>query len=362
MSLHALSVLGHSGEAAAFVRLLARRVACSLPEIRILYGIDARERIEERELGHLEGWRGSRPVRVGNGAWSQRQIDVYGEVLDFAWLYRTPGGRPGPDRLRLLEVFVDAVRRHRDEPDHGLREMRGPPRHHLHGKLVCRVAMDRAIRLFGPRPEFVALRDRIRDAILAHGRDPEAGHLLQAFDRPGTHAAVLLAPGLGFPLDGETLAATLRAVEREPRDGPFVDRYRGDDGLEGSEGAFPICSFWLVDALPCADRVAEARELSEEVVAAANDVGLFAEEIDPATGAFLGNMPQAFTHLAPIHAAVALELHRPYGPQGLAGGIAGRARRAVGHTFGWRAMLESVRRCRRVGRIRSSKQSVLFRP
>lgn len=361
-TLYALSVLGYSGEAAAFVDWLGGCVARSLPEIRIMYAIDGSERLDERELDHLEGWHGSRPVRVGNGAWNQRQIDVYGEVLDFAWLYRSLGGRLDAQAMRLLEVFVDFVRRHWQEPDQGLWEMRGAPRHHLHGKLMCWVAMDRAVRLFGPRPEFMQLRETIRATIFARGRDPRHGHLLQAFDHPGTDAAVLLAPMLGFPLDDDTLEATLQAVQRELRHGPWVHRYRGDDGLGGEEGAFLICSFWLVDALLAADRRGEAEDLFTAVGGATNDVGLFAEEVDPHDGAFLGNMPQAFTHLALIGSAVNLELHARGGTAALAGGAADRAQRAVGRTFGWRAILEAIRQCRRVGRLLPSKSSILFWP
>lgn len=199
-------------------------------------------------------------------------------------------------------------------------------------------------------------------AIKERGVDPATGSLRQAFDRPGVDAATLLAPMLGIPLERRTLEATVDAVQAGLKHGELLFRYLGEDGLEGEEGAFLICGFWLVDALLAIDRPGRARELFGHLLANANDVGLYSEEIDTANGAFRGNFPQAFTHLALIGSAVNLRLHARYGAVAIRGGYADRARRAVGATFGWRALLAMTLQTRRLGRLRSSQASVLLWP
>jgi GH15 family glucan-1,4-alpha-glucosidase len=224
---------------------------------------------------------------------------------------------------------------------------------------MCWVVVDRAIRLVGERPDWVALRDRIWDEIMARGRASE-GHFVQSFapDRPFMDASLLQLAMMGAPVDAKTLERTRIAVERELREGDFVHRYRSDDGLEGAEGAFLVCSFWLVDALLFDGRGQEARELFERLCNHANDVGLFAEELDAASGAFLGNFPQAFTHLGLVASAVNLELFEKYGAPALQGTYADRARRAVTATLGWKGLLAGWLHSRKF-RLRSSRQSVL---
>ncbi|MDX6752244.1 glycoside hydrolase family 15 protein [Geminicoccaceae bacterium 1502E] len=359
--LYALAALGYGGEARSYVRYLERCIRGSLPDVRIMYGIEAENRLDERVLNHLDGYAGSRPVRTGNGAWAQRQLDVYGQVLDLACLYEILGGKLDRQTRRLLEALAEAALREWRIPDHGIWEMRGPPRHHVHGKLMIWVAMDRAARLLGRR-DFAAAREEILEVLREQGVTGPDGPLVQALGGSEPDAATLLAPMLGVPLSRATLAATVELVERRLRHGDFVYRYLGEDGLEGEEGAFLICSFWLVDALLCAGRSGEARTLFERLLAQANDVGLYAEEIDPASGAFLGNFPQAFTHLALIGAAVNLELHAGGGAGAVEGSYADRAKRAVGAVFGWRGILAAMRACRRVGRLRSSPRSILLWP
>jgi GH15 family glucan-1,4-alpha-glucosidase len=362
-ALYALAALGYGGEAKAFVMYLLRCARETLPELQIMYGIGAEHDLAERELDHLAGYRDSRPVRVGNGAHAQRQMDIYGDVLDLASLYVRLGGELDVQHRRLLEALVRIVERRWDEPDQGLWEMRGPPLHHVHGKIMSWVAVDRAIGLFGERSGWRGLRNRMLAAIRERGVDPEGGFLRQAFDRPGLDAATLLAPMLALPVDRRTLEATVDAVEAGLRRGDFLSRYRGgDDGFEGEEGAFLICGFWLVDALLAVGRPHQARARFGRLLASANDVGLYSEEIDPATGEFLGNFPQAFTHLALIGSAVNLDLHASHGPEGVLGCYADRAGRAVGATFGWRAVLATMRQTRRIGRLRSSKESVMLWP
>jgi GH15 family glucan-1,4-alpha-glucosidase len=358
-TLYALAVLGYSGEANAFNRFL--KLVCSKRPavIQIMYGIGAEMALEEQLLEHLEGYCGSRPVRIGNGAYDQRQIDVYGEFADCADLVMSLGGKLDAEDRALIKRLVSFAAEHAGEPDQGLWEARGAPRHYVYGKVMVWVALDRGMRLLGAVPEWSALRDRIVAEILRRGTDAEGGHLLQAYDYRGTDAALLLVPMLGFPVERTVLERSVAAIERELRRGDYIERYRTEDGLEGREGAFLICSFWLVDAYLALGREKEARELFERLVGKANDVGLFSEEIDPENDAFLGNFPQAFTHLALIGNAINLGLYEKGGADAIAGTHADRARRAVGATFGWRAIWETCKAAGRVGRIWSSRESIL---
>lgn len=358
-TLFALAALGYGGEARRFSTFLPQVCAATYPDLQIMYGIGGEHELSERTLDHLDGYMGSRPVRVGNGAYDQHQIDVYGEVLDWAYLFHTLGGRFDGDACKMLAALADHVASHWQEPDQGLWEMRAPPRHHVHGKIMSWVALDRAIRLLGARPEWEVERDRIVDDVHAHGLDDASGNLLQAYGHPGTDAALLLAPMVAFPVDHATLEATVAAVENELRHGDLVYRYKSEDGLEGAEGGFLICSFWLVDALLHLGRHGDAKALFERLIALANDVGLYAEEIEPESRAFLGNFPQAFTHLALVAAAVQLKLFDEQGSSAIAGTHADRARSGVGATLGWRAVWAAFKATRRVGRIISSRRSVL---
>ncbi len=357
--LYALSALGYSGEARSFSRFLATCCQVRPHALQIMYGVGGETELTEQQLDHLAGYCGSRPVRVGNGAFEQRQIDIYGELLDWALLYRRLGGRLPRAARRFLGALAEAVCAEWREPDHGIWEMRGPRRHHVHGKVMSWVALDRAIALLGPRPDWTRLRQTLAEEIITRGCDPSGRHLVQAYGHDGTDAALLLLPMLGFPLDAELMSRTVTAIESELRHGDYVQRYRGDDGLEGQEGAFLICSFWLVDALLCLDRADEARQLFENLVACANDVGLYSEEIDSETGAFLGNFPQAFTHLALVGSAQHLALFERGGPAALRGSYADRAQRVVTATFGWRALWAAFRASGRVNRLFPSRRSVL---
>jgi GH15 family glucan-1,4-alpha-glucosidase len=358
-TLYALAALGYGGEARRFSTYLPQVCATTYPDLQIMYGIGGEPDLAEQTLDHLDGYMQSRPVRTGNGAYTQRQIDVYGEVLDWAHLFQTLGGRFDRGAKKMLSTLADHVAAHWQDADQGLWEMRGPARHHVHGKMMSWVALDRAIRVLGPRPLWEEQRQRILDDIRTRGVSASGGHLLQAYDHEGTDAALLLAPVVAFPIDRAALEATVAAVERELRHGDFVYRYKCEDGLEGSEGAFLICSFWLADALLHLGRHGEAKALFERLLEHANGVGLYAEEIDPETGSFLGNFPQAFTHLALIGAAVHLDLYERYGPSALVGNHADRARFGVGATLGWRALWAAFKATRRVGRILPSRRSVL---
>lgn len=356
-TLYALAMLGYSGEARRFSNFLKRIGGGTTEELQIMYGIEAETRLEERVLAHLGGYRGSRPVRIGNGAYRQRQTDVYGEYADWALLNTALCGTLDDHGREMLGRVADLACRHASEPEEGIWEMRGPPRHHVLGKIMCWVALDRALRLLEPRQEWVAKRQELREEILRRG--VREGVLVQAYDADATDAALLLVPLLAFPVDREVLAGTVDAIERELGRGDLLLRYATSDGVAGEEGAFLACGFWRVDALLALGRYPEAVRLFERLVARANDVGLFAEEVDAGSGVHLGNFPQALTHLALVMSAVHLDLYELGGAGMLAGTLGDRASRAVGATFGWRALWEAFKASRRVGRLRSSRDSIM---
>lgn len=358
-ALYALSVLGYSGEAQCFHDFLLRACAQSLPQVRPMYAIDGAMPLREATLEHLEGYMASAPVRSGNGAYLQRQIDVYGQVLDLALMYQALGGKLDEQYCRLLAAIAKFIAAHWREPDQGLWEMRGEPRHHVHGKLMSWVGLDRAAKLLDPHWAHEARQ--IADELMAHVALPENGRLRQAYDG-GTDAAVLLAPMLGFPLPEAALAQTIDSVCEALARGNFVARYSGEDGVSGGEGAFLVCSSWLIDAELACGRLDRARASIDWLVRSANDVGLYAEEVDKASGAFLGNFPQALTHLGLIANVVNLQLVERHGPDALRGSYADRARRAVTATFGWRGILAAMWQSGRAARIVSSKRSKLAWP
>lgn len=358
-ALYALEVSGYGGEARRFSAYLPRVCAATSPNLRIMYGIDGETDLEEHALDHLDGYCGSRPVRQGNGAYTQRQIDIYGEILDWALLFETLGGTFNQHARGMLGALADFVADHWYEPDQGLWEMRGPPLHHVHGKIMSWVALDRAIRLLGSHSRWEHERDRIVAEVQTHGVSTDGDHFVQAYGRCEADAALLLVPMTGFPVDDRTATATIDAIERELRSGDFLHRYKNEDGLEGDEGAFLICSFWLVDALLSIGRKEEAAGLFHRLVDCANDVGLYAEEIDPADRAFLGNFPQTYTQLALIGSAVHLALSEKKGVAALKGTHAERAQRIVSATLGWLAIFAAAKATWRVGRLWSSKRSIL---
>lgn len=327
--LQALAALGYSGEAREFCEFLRRCCVQTLPGLQILYGITDEAELSERTLDHLAGYHGARPVRVGNAAYGQQQVDIYGELADWALMYVRLGGPLDHTLERMIREAADYVVLHWREPDQGIWEMRGEPRHHVHGKVMAWVALDRALRLLGQNSRWEAARAEVLEAIVTEGIDPQGGHLVQAFGCENLDAALLLVPLLDVSIDRDVLARTVSAVEQSLRRGDYVHRYIDADGLPGGEGAFLICSFWLVDALLILDRAEEARALFERLLEKANDVGLYSEEIDPSNSLFLGNYPQAFTHLALINSAIHLHLHETGGRVALTGTQADRAKHAA---------------------------------
>ncbi|WP_067172900.1 glycoside hydrolase family 15 protein [Microtetraspora niveoalba] len=316
-TMDALWVAACPDEAEEFFSFMTTAAATYEPEraLQIMFGVGGERDLTERELPHLRGWRDSWPVRTGNGAWRQPQIDVYGALLGAASRLADQLPWADPDERAFLAALADAAARQWSRPDHGIWEIRGDPRHYVYSKVMCWVALDRAIALADRLdaadrvPRWRRARDEIRRAVLRDGWNEEAGAFTQAFGSPDLDASVLMMPIVGFlPADDPRMLATVDAVvERLTGENGLVYRYRADDGLEGGEGAFVLCTFWLAQTLALAGRVERACEVFENAVSYVNDVGLLAEEIDPATGEHLGNFPQAFSHIGLVNAAWAID-------------------------------------------------------
>ena len=321
LTLEALYIGACSDEAVEFVSFMTSSAGGRAGErsLQIMYGIGGEHDLTERELPHLRGWRDSSPVRVGNGAWGQTQLDVYGELLNSLYLYREQLGELHVEIQRFVADLANTAARRWRETDAGMWEMRGEPRHHLSSKVLCWVALDRAIALapeLGMHAEvaqWAAARDQIREAVLTRGWSERRQAYAQSFDSDELDAAQLLMPILGFlPATDPRMRSTIDAIADQLTVDGLVLRYRNDeglnaDGLTGEEGTFVICSFWLASALAKAGEVERAQALFDQLVSYANDLGLLAEEIDTASGELLGNFPQAFSHIGLITAASAID-------------------------------------------------------
>jgi alpha,alpha-trehalase len=324
LTIEALYIGACTDEAEEFVSFMTSAAGGRAGEgsLQIMYGIGGEHDLSERELGHLRGWRDSAPVRVGNGAWSQVQLDVYGELLNSLWLYREQLGTLHPEIRAFVADLADTAAARWQEPDQGMWEMRGEPRHHLSSKVLCWTALDRAVRLapqlgdYAKVDEWTAARDEIHAAVLERGWSQEREAYAQSFDSDELDAAALLMPILGFlPAADDRMRATIDAIAEHLTEDGLVLRYRNEeglnaDGLTGEEGTFVICSFWLVTAQAQAGEVERAQQLFQSLVSHANDLGLMAEEIDTANRELLGNFPQAFSHIGLIVAANAIDQAR----------------------------------------------------
>jgi GH15 family glucan-1,4-alpha-glucosidase len=312
-TLDALLQLGCPREGEAFFWWLLHASQLSHPRLQVLYRLDGGERAPERTL-ELDGYRGSRPVRVGNDAAAQTQLDIYGDLLQTALVYTQAGGRLDRETGRRLAATADLVCRSWRQPDSGIWEVRSEPAHFTHSKMMCCVALDRALRLCDaghvPRSHASAWRREglaIRDFIETRCWSQRLGSYTRQAGSEELDASLLLGILFGYDApDPGRLTTTVDALRRELGRGPLLSRYSGKDGLRGAEGAFVCCSFWLADALAQIGRLDEATGLMEELLALANDVGLYAEEIDPHTNGLLGNIPQGLVHLALINAAVSI--------------------------------------------------------
>ena len=320
-SARSLAELGLEDEADGFRRFVQRSSAGSADDLRIAYGIGGERRLVESEID-LEGWRGSSPVRVGNAASQQLQLDSFGELLNLTWNWHRRGHSPDDDLWRFLVTLVDAAAERWDEPDAGIWEWRADPQHFVHSKAMCWSALDKGLRLAeecmrkAPERRWRKARDEVREAVESKGFDKGRGVFVQAFGSDELDAAVLLLPGFGFvDWDDERMISTADVLREGLDDGGgLLLRYTTDDGLEEKEGAFIACSFWLVECLANQRRLDEAQEVFDRVVATANDLGLFAEEFWSETREPIGNFPQGLSHLSHISAAVALNEARTREP------------------------------------------------
>ncbi len=317
LTVRALLALGFGDEATAFLAWMLYTTRLTWPELQVLYDVYGNTHVREREIDWLEGYGGSRPVRVGNAAHDQVQLDVYGEVVDAALRFVVAGGRL--DRLtgKALVGFGDTVCRRWTEPDQGIWEERAEPRHHTFSKVMCWVALDRLVQLHdaghikGPVERWRRERDRIHAAVEEQGFDPELGSYVTAFGVKAVDASLLQLANFEFARANEPrMLGTIRRVREELGTGPdhvLICRYRNvRDGFPPGQGAWGICSFWAVEAQARAGELDAAEAEFERLLGYGNDLGLFAEQIDPATGDALGNFPQGFTHIGLINAAITL--------------------------------------------------------
>jgi GH15 family glucan-1,4-alpha-glucosidase len=316
-SVRALTDLGFEAEADGFRRFVQRSSAGSVEDLQVLFGLGGERRIGEWTLDTLDGYAGSRPVRIGNAARDQLQLDAYGELVNLAWRWHERGHSPDDDLWRFLVEVIDAAAERWEEPDSGIWEWRDKPLHFVHSKACCWAALDRGITLAdesmrrAPLRRWRKARDAIAAAIDKRGYDRRRRTFVQAFNSRDLDASVLLLPTTGFlAYEDERMIGTVDAIRDELSEDGLIRRYRTADGLEGEEGAFLACSFWLAECLAHQGRLEDARETFDRTLATANDLGLFAEEFDPRRELMLGNFPQALTHLSHITAALALSTAR----------------------------------------------------
>ena len=316
MSAHALVELGSLSEADAFLAWVdgcIDRTDGHPERLHPLYTVDGMELGPEAVIDTLPGYAGSRPVRVGNAANRQIQLDVFGPIADLLAAVVEARGVVRNKDWRVVVAMVNAVERRWHEPDHGIWEARLPPRHHVYSKVMCWLTVDRALKVQavrdgGARADWVELRDRIRDNVLEHGWNESAGAYSVAYDDEGIDASSLWIGLSGLTADDDPrFLATVLKVEAELRSGPTVYRYRWDDGLPGAEGGFYICTAWLVEAYLRTGRRDDAEELFHQMIDTAGPTGLFPEQYDPIAERGLGNHPQAYSHLGLIRCALLLD-------------------------------------------------------
>jgi GH15 family glucan-1,4-alpha-glucosidase len=317
-TLNALLLTGYEEEAAAWREWLLRAVAGSPDDLQILYGVTGVRRLDEYELAWLPGYEKSAPVRIGNAAARQFQLDVYGEVMDTLHLARIAGLPPEPEAWQVQVALLKFLEAHWQQADEGLWEVRGPRRHFTHSKVMAWVAFDRAIKdaeqdgLEGPIERWRQVRDAIHAQVCEKGFDARRNSFVQSYESAYLDASLLLIPQVGFlPVDDSRVLGTIAAIERDLVADGLVLRYSTAtkvDGLPAGEGAFLPCSFWLADCYLLTGRREEGRALFERLLALSNDVGLFAEEYDPRDKRMLGNFPQALTHMALVNTARLLSM------------------------------------------------------
>jgi len=315
-TVRALSTLGLEAEAHGVRRFIQRSAAGNADELQVLYAVDGKRRLPEIVLDGLEGWRGSRPVRIGNAASKQFQLDMYGLIVELSWRWSERGLRPDKDYWEFLVTVVEAAIEKSRLPDRGFWEIRSAPRHFVHSKVMCWAAVDAGVALAekysltAPLDRWRKERDALRHNIETHGVDHKRGIFVESYGSHEVDAVLLLLPGVEFVrFDDERMVRTTDVIRRELLSDGLILRYKTEDGLQGQEGVFLACTFWLAECLARQGRRTEALRAFKRATAAANDVGLFAEQYDSQGKQMLGNFPQGLTHLA--HISAALALHSP---------------------------------------------------
>jgi GH15 family glucan-1,4-alpha-glucosidase len=316
LSVRSLTAIGAFDEADGFRRFIQRSAAGSARDLQIMYGLGGERRLTEVTLDKLDGYEHSRPVRIGNAASQQLQLDAYGTLLDLSWGWHRRGHSPDDDYWRFILELVDVAAERWLEPDRGIWEIRGRPQHFVHSKAMCWTALDRGLSLAAeclrkaPVQRWRKVRKAIREAIFEQGVDPRRNCFVQSFGSRHVDASLLILPMVGFVgYDDEVMVKTADAVMEDLQERGLILRYRArhtDDGLSGAEGTFLACSFWLAEVLARQGRLDEANAFFDRASSTSTDLGLFAEEFDAAEERLLGNFPQALTHLSHIAAAVAL--------------------------------------------------------
>jgi GH15 family glucan-1,4-alpha-glucosidase len=312
-TLYALMIGGYVEEAYAWEQWLINAAAGTPSQLQIMYGLAGERRLTELELDWLPGYENSRPVRVGNAAYRQHQLDVYGEVVEAMHVARRFHLPPNENAWSIQQALLRFVESDWRRPDEGIWEIRGPQQHFTHSKVMAWVAMDRAVKdaeqygLQGDLTRWMQLRDDIHAEVCAHGFDPELNSFVQYYGAKVVDASLLMLPVVGFlPPSDPRIRGTVKLIESQLVREGFVDRYATEtdvDGLPAGEGSFLLCTFWLADNLVLQDRHDEAIEIFERLLAVRNDVGLLAEEYDPTNRRMLGNFPQAFSHVGLINTA-----------------------------------------------------------
>ena len=311
-SVRSLAEVGYQDEADRFRRFIERSAAGSVDKLQIMYGVGGERRLTEQVLNGLEGYGEASPVRIGNAAVGQRQLDIYGELLELAWHWHRRGNSPDDDYWRFLLEIVDRASELWEEPDHGLWEERGEPQHFVLSKAMCWSALNRGLSLAeecmrkAPERRWKKAREEAREAIESNGYDEDLGSFTRTFGGKELDASLLLLPKIGFvDYRDERMVGTTNAIREDLDDDGLLKRYRSEE-----EGPFLACSFWLVECLACQGRIDEAQEAFDRTLSTSNDLGLFSEMYDTKNGALLGNFPQGLTHLSHIAAARALAEHQ----------------------------------------------------
>lgn len=356
-TLYALGYLGYSGEADAYAGFI-RKIINNAPhqQLKILYSVDGTSDIPEKNLTTLKGYQESQPVRVGNAAHDQIQFDTHGEFIDWVYLHQALGGEIDPLLLQKVEETADFIVLNWRKKDSGIWEVRSAPEDFTYSKIMCWVTLDRAGSLLGDLEKYAGSKKEIENYIQENCREDR--RLKRSAQDSSLDASLLLVKAVGFPITDEVFKNTVKAIGETLGNGPFIKRYHSHDGMKEDEGEFLICSFWMVNAYLFMGELSKAENLFHEITSKLNDLNLMSEEIDSSTGAFLGNYPQALTHLALIETASYFELYEKGGKDALKGCHGDRVRKMHKTLHGPKAVWDFVVKTKNFSKIFPSQQSI----